>query len=132
MTLTHGEREFIKQGSDETKKERRKAIAEAGPLFNDARQNTLERMLTEDCRLEKPYVSKVMASFAEAGGNDEFDLAGLKQAIAGTLDPYVRNKTFLAREVNEIATVVESARAERDKKIVAAGGPARPAYMTIM
>jgi hypothetical protein len=119
MTMTREEREFAQQVSDETKDDRRKAIAAAGPLFNAARQDTLERMLTGDCRLEKPYVSKVMSAFADAGNDDDADL---KESITKALAPYVGNKTFLAREAAEIEKVVKAAQDERDQKIVAAGG----------
>ena len=123
MGMTREERDFAKQVSDETKGDRRQAIAAAGPLFNAARQDTLERMLTNECRLEKPQVSTVMTAFAEAGSDDDADL---KESVTNALSPYVGNKTFLKREATEIAKVIEAARDERDQKIVAAGGPARP------
>jgi len=132
MAMTREEREFAKQVSDETMEDRRKAIAAAGPLFNAARQDTLERMLGQDCRLAKPDVATLMGKFAEAGDNDENDLAAIKTSIRTALDPLVTNKKFLAREVEEIAKQVEAARVERDRKIVASGGPDRPKLMMFM
>jgi hypothetical protein len=122
MAMTREERDFMKQVSDESKAERRAAISAAGPFLDAVRRAQLERTLTQECLLSPTVATKVIDQISTEADDDE---ANPEEVIRGVLDPHIKNKRFVGRISGEMAKVVQDGLAERDQKIVAAGGPKR-------